>query len=48
MTSRYDVVGAIERSVAESMGRIGGDAILVDDGGDELLIARPTEDSDDE
>jgi len=48
MTVRYEVVGALDRSVAESMGDIGGDAILVDDGDDELLVARPAAGGDDD
>lgn len=46
MTVRYEVVGALDRGVADSMGDIGGNAILVDDGDDEILIARPTTEGD--
>ena len=48
MTARYEVVGALDRSVADTMGDIGGDAILVDDGNDEILVARPATGDDDE
>jgi|GEM_PF-3125595 hypothetical protein len=48
MTARYEVVGALDRSVADAMGNLGGDAILVDDGNDEVLVARPATGDDDE
>lgn len=46
MTARYEVVGALDRSVAESVGHLGGGAILVDDGDGDLLVARPAGDDD--
>lgn len=42
MSEVYEVVGAIERSVAETLGPSDG-TILVDDGDGEFLIARPKE-----
>lgn len=46
MSSRYEVVGTLERATANSMGSICEDAILVDNGDDELFIARPEADRD--
>ncbi|MFB1066462.1 hypothetical protein [Natrinema sp. H-ect4] len=48
MTDRYEVVGALDRSVADEVGNLGGGAILVDDGNDEILVARPEAGEDDE
>lgn len=48
MTTRYEVVGALDRSVADAVGHLGGGAILVDDGNDEILVARPAAGDDDE
>ncbi|QLG47865.1 hypothetical protein [Natrinema halophilum] len=48
MTARYEVVGALDRSVADAIGTIGGDAILIDDGNDEILVARPATGDDDD
>ncbi|NKE37133.1 hypothetical protein GWG54_15145 [Natronococcus sp. JC468] len=42
MTVRYGVVGALDRGVADAMGDIGGNAILVDDDNDEILVTQPT------
>ncbi|WP_254768275.1 hypothetical protein [Salinilacihabitans rarus] len=41
MTLRYEVVGAVDRSVGDSLD-LGGETILVDDGDDDLLLAQPT------
>lgn len=43
----YEVVGAVDRAAAETLGTI-GETILVDDGDDEYLIATPKGGSSDE
>ncbi|QRV14256.1 hypothetical protein JMJ58_15085 [Haloterrigena salifodinae] len=48
MTVRYEVVGALDRGVVDAMGGLGSDAILVDDGDEDLLIAQPATGGDDE
>ncbi|WP_160167002.1 hypothetical protein [Natronococcus jeotgali] len=42
MTVRYEVVGALDRGVADAMDDIGDNAIFVDDGNDENLVTQPT------
>ncbi len=46
MTARFEVVGAVDRSMAERL-HAADDLILVDDGDDELLLAQPAEGDDD-
>ncbi|WP_170972346.1 hypothetical protein [Natronorubrum halophilum] len=46
MTTRYEVIGAVDRSVADLETTAG--LILVDDGDEDLLIAQPAEGDDDE
>ncbi|WP_226479125.1 hypothetical protein [Natrinema amylolyticum] len=45
MTVYYDVIGKVDRSVADSF-TADPDLILVDDGDDDLLIAEPAGDDD--
>ncbi|NUC71748.1 hypothetical protein HTZ84_05390 [Haloterrigena sp. SYSU A558-1] len=47
MTTRYEVVGAVDRSTADVL-ETAADVILVDDGNEDLLIAQRTEREDDD